>query len=146
MRKKYEVKLSTKERQYLKQLIRKGKVQARKITRSRILLLSDEGRSNSEIAELLSVTHNTIRTISGRYVEEGLEAALNERARPGAPTIFEGKARAKITALACSKAPEGRSQWSLRLLADRAVELALVESISHTDVRRILKKTKLNRT
>ena len=92
---------------------------------------------------MLSINSNTVSNICRRYVEEGLEAAINEKPRPGAPTVFDGKLKAKITALACSTPPEGRSQWSLRLLSDKAVELDLVDSISHEDVRRILKKTKL---
>jgi transposase len=94
----------------------------------------------------LSVTAHTIRNICARYLEEGLEAAINEKPRPGAPTIFDGKAKAKITALACSEAPGGRGRWTLRLLADKAVELDLVEAISHTDVARILKKMRSSRT
>ena len=76
-----------------------------------------------------------------RYVQEGLKAAVEERARPGAPKKFSGKHKAQITALACSKAPEGRSRWSLRLLADKVVELGLVDDISYKTIERTLKKT-----
>lgn len=142
MKKKYAIKLKGVEKNKLVRLISKGKERARKLTRCRILLLSHEGKSNTEISKALLVNLNTIRNVCGRYVEEGLDGSLNEKPRSGAPVIFNGKQRAKITALACSKAPEGRSQWSLRLLADKAIELGIVDFISHTDVGRILKKTK----
>jgi hypothetical protein len=87
-----------------------------------------------------------VRDVCGRYVEKGLEAALGERKRSGRPQIFDGKERANLTALACSTPPEGHSQWSLRLLADKAVELGYVDEISHTEVGHILKKTKSNLT
>ena len=75
-----------------------------------------------------------------RYEAEGLDAAINEKPRPGRPNIFDGKSRASITALACSEAPQGHERWTLRLLADRAVDLELVESISHQQIKNILKK------
>jgi transposase len=142
MKEQYQIKLKAKEKIKLNELLKKGSEKARKLTRCRILLLSDKGQSKSEISSSLSVTPNTIRNVCLRYTQEGLESALNEKPRPGQPTIFDGKARAKITALACSKAPDGYSQWSLRLLADKAVELSIVEKISHNHVREILKKTK----
>lgn len=145
-RKKVVVTLKDEERASLKELVKKGQQSARKITRGRILLLKDEGKKESDIAEALQVDVKTVQAISKRYSKEGLDSSLNDKPRPGKPTIFDGKQRAKITALACTKAPEGRSQWSLRLIADKAVELKLVDAISHTDVRRILKKTKLGRT
>jgi transposase len=104
--------------------------------------MSHQGYEQSEISHSLSVVRNTVRKICSRYIDEGLESAINEKPRSGAPSVFEGKQRAKITALACTEAPDGHSQWSLRLLADRAVELCLVEDISHTQVAKILKKTK----
>jgi hypothetical protein len=142
----FKVKLKANEKKILKAIISKGSEKARKITRCRILLLCDSNRAKSDIASLLSIDPNTISNICRRYLAEGLEAAINEKPKSGAPTLFDGKLRAKITALACSTPPEGRSRWSLRLLADKAVELALVDSISHTDVGRILKKTKLSLT
>lgn len=145
-RKPIVVHLSEDERGLLKELLKKGQEKARKLTRARILLLKDEGRKESEIAESLHVDVKTVQNISRRYQKEGCEASLSEKSRSGAPTIFDGKQRAKITALACSKAPDGRSQWSLRLIADKAVELKLVDSISAMEVHRILKKTKLSRT
>lgn len=143
--KRFKVKLKNKEIKTLKEIVRKGKEKARKITRCRILLLCHENKSKKEIASMLSINPNTVSNTCRRYAEEGLESALNEKPRPGAPTLFSGKIKAKITALSCSTPPEGRSQWSLRLLADKIVELEFVDCISHTDVSRILKKTKLNR-
>lgn len=146
MRKKYKIQLKAKERKFLKELISKGKEKARKLTRCRILLLSDDGKSDISIINMLQIARNTVRQICQRYAIEGLESAINEKPRTGAPSIFSGKQKAKITALACSNTPEGHSQWSLRLLADKAVELKLVDDISHMSVQRILKKTKLART
>lgn len=141
----YKIKLSMKDRRELNSIIKKGAEKARKITRCRILLLSTQKYSQQSIAEMMSVTSHTVRNVCLRFIEEGLESAINEKPRTGAPGIFDGKQKAKITALACSKAPDGYSQWSLRLLADKAVELKIVDSISHTDVGRILKKTKSSR-
>lgn len=138
----FEVKLKSKEVKELKLMLRKGSEKARKLTRCRILLLCHEGKPKALISSLLCINPNTVSNSCRRYVEEGLDSALNERPRPGAPQRFDGRIKAKITALACSKPPEGHSQWSLRLLSDRVVELAFVDSISHTDVGRILKKTK----
>lgn len=146
MRIKNQVKLKLKERKKLKQLISKGTEKARKITRCRILLLSHEGKTDTHIIEALKVARNTIRQVRSRYVQEGLEAAINEQPRPGAPKKFTGRQKAKITAIACSKPPEGRSRWTLRLLADKVVELEIVDNISHKTVQRTLKKTNLSLT
>jgi transposase len=138
----FKVKLKAKEIEILKTIVSKGAEKARKITRCRILLLCHENKNKTIIASMLDVNRNTISNTCRRYVEEGLESAINEKPRPGAPTLFDGKLKAKLTALACSTPPEGHSQWSLRLLSDKAVELSLVESISHTQIGNILKKTK----
>lgn len=142
----YTIYLKTKERRQLYEIIKKGTEKARKIARCRILLLSEQDKSQLEVAEALAVSSQTVRNVCLRYLGEGLEAALNEKPRPGKPNIFDGKQKAKITALACSTPPEGRSQWSLRLLADKAVELELVDSISHSNVSLILKKMKSSPT
>ena len=143
--KQYEIKLTAKDRRTIEDIISRGTEKARKITRCRILLLSERNHSQQAIAEMMSVTGHTVRNICLRFIAEGLESAINEKPRSGAPGIFDGKEKAKITALACSNAPDGHSQWSLRLLADKAVELKIVDSISHTDVGRILKKMKSSR-
>jgi transposase len=146
MKVKNQVKLKPKERKGLKQLISKGTEKVRKITRCRILLMAHEGKTDTYIMETLEVARNTIRTVRARYIQEGLEAAINEQPRPGAPKKFTGRQRAKITAIACSKPPEGRSRWTLRLIADKVVELEMADDISHQTVKRILKKTNLSLT
>jgi transposase len=145
-RKAKKLELTKKDQKELQELSRSGTLKARKLNRCRILLLKSQGKTLDEIANVLNMSKVTVNQICQRYEKEGLQAALNERPRAGKPSIFSGQQKAKITALACSNAPEGRSQWSLRLLADKAVELKLVESISHTEIGRILKKTKSNRT
>jgi transposase len=146
--KQFLVQLSTKERELLLGIIRSGKHKARKITRCRILLLADgpNGKTDKAIADALNVSLGTIAGIRRRYSREGLETAISERPRSGQPPKFKGKAAAKITAIACSTPPAGQARWSLRLLADRAVELKIVDSISHQSIRNILKKTNSNRT
>ena len=129
----------------LKELTKKGTIKARKLNRCRILLLASEGKSQYEIAKILQISRATVNEISKCYVEGGLEKALNEKARAGAPNIFSGKQKAKITALACLTAPKGAARWSLRLLADKAVELKIVETISYKTIGEHLKKTNLNR-
>lgn len=146
MKVKNQVKLKPKERKKLKQLISKGTEKARKITRCRILLMAHEGKTDTHIMETLEVARNTVRTVRSRYAQEGLEAAINEQPRPGAPHKFTGRQRAKITAIACSEPPEGRSRWTLRLIADKVVELKMTNDISHQTVKRILKKTNLSLT
>ncbi len=136
-----QVRLKLRERKLLKEIISKGNEKARKITRCRVLLLAAEGRNDTKIIEALGIARNTVKQVRFRYVREGLEAAINERTRPGAPKKFSGRQRAKITAMACSEPPEGRSSWTLRLIADRVVELDMVDSISYQTVKRILKKT-----
>ena len=136
------IKLTGKEKKKLKAFVRKGSAKAREISRARVLLLSDSGSSPSFVSESLGSTKKTIQNIKERYLEGGLERALHDAPRPGKPPIFDGKTKAKITALACSDPDEGNSQWSLRLLSEKAVELEYVDSISHTKIATILKKTK----
>jgi transposase len=90
------------------------------------------------------VSKSTSNRIRKRYCEGGLESALNEKARSGAPTNIDGRIEAKLTLLACSEPPEGRSKWTVRLLADKLVEMEVVDSISHMSVQRLLKKMKLS--
>lgn len=146
MRKKNEVTLKPKDRALLKQLTGKGTEKARKITRCRILLLTDAGKTDTHIIEALGIARNTIRQVRQRYTQEGLESAINEQSRSGTPEKFTGAQRAKITAIACSAPPEGHSRWTLRLLADTIVELDIVEDISYKTVERTLKKTNLSLT
>jgi transposase len=138
--KKYIIDLTADERDALLQLIRKGKPSARKVTRARILLQAADGFTDAQIATALTTGEATVGRTRKRFVEEGLEA-LNERPRPGARLKLEGKQTAHVIALACSKAPEGHSHWTLRLLAGKVVELGFAESFSRETVRRLLKKT-----
>lgn len=140
-KKSHCVKLSEQERQHLQKIVESGKDNARKITRCRILLLADKGKTDQEISDALGVCLATIFNIRRRYCKQKLICAISEAARSGQPPKFKGKTMAKITAIACSKPPEGRAKWSLRLLADRVVELDIVESISYVSVHNILKKT-----
>ena len=141
--KQFRVQLNEQERQQLQKIVRSGKDKARKITRCRVLLLADEakGKTDKEISDALNVCLATIFNIRRRYSQKGLDRAIGEGARSGQPPKFKGKPAAKITAIACSTPPEGQARWSLRLLADRVIELNIVESISHQSVSNILKKT-----
>lgn len=138
------VHLNEQEREELRQYLRKGKSSARSLTRARILLLADDGRDDEEIAETLKVSKSTIIRIRTRYCEGGLDSALHEKARSGAPSKIDGRIEAELTLLACSDAPDGRSKWTVRLLADKLVEIEVVDSISHMSVQRLLKKMKSN--
>ncbi len=143
--KKYRVFLNDKERKYLRKLVNTGADKARKLTRARILLLTDEspsGPSNKdkEIMYSLGVCAGTVAATRERFVEEGIQGALNEKPRSGRPREFTGREEAKLTLIACSDPPEGRNRWSVRLLADKLVELEVVDSISRESVRKYLKK------
>jgi transposase len=143
--KKQHIELKEEELKHLEELLSKGSLKARTYQRALALLEWHRGKTITEVAQLLGVSYPTAHSWVKKYHQEGL-AFLQDKARPGRPPVYDGVAQARVTALACSEAPEGYSQWSLRLLADQAVELGLVESISHTDVRRILKKTNTNLT
>jgi len=145
MSKKYRVFLNGKKRSELKRLISTGTDKARKLTRARILLLSDESprgssRKDKEIMEALDISARTVAITRQRFAEGDIEEALNEKPRSGRPKEFTGREEAKLTLIACSEPPEGRNRWSVRLLADKMVELEVVESISRESVRNYLKK------
>jgi transposase len=142
--KTYNVKLSDLGRQRLFDLIKRGKSSARMITRARILLLADEGLSDEEIAVHIHTGSATVARTRKRYCLEGLDRALKEKPRPGVAPKLDGKAEAAVTAIACSNPPQGRGRWTLRLIADKLVELGFVESISHVTVGEVLKKTNLS--
>jgi len=146
----YRVRLIPKDRQHLKRLVNTGTGKARTLTRARILLLADEGpggpaKTDRQIVDGLGVCLRMVAATRERFVQGGFQAALYEQSRPGQPRKLSGKARAHLTALACSHPPEGHARWTLRLLADKAVELGLAQSLSHETVRRVLKKTTSNR-
>ena len=144
--KKYVVDLSEEERERLEAITTKGESKARRLRRAHILLLADEGLLDKEIAWAMNAAVTTVeRTQKKRFVEEGLKAALSERSRPGARRRLDGRQEAYLVALACSDPPEGKKRWSMQLLADRLVEVGMVEQISDETVRRTLKKGTLNR-
>jgi transposase len=145
MAKRYLVTLSEDERAHLLALTKKGTLSARKLTRAHILLQADAGGTDAAIAATLHVGIATVERVRKRFVEEGPEAALRERPRPGGQRKLDGKQEAFLIALACSTPPEGQTCWTMQLLAGKLVELRVVDSISDETVRRMLKKTSSSR-
>jgi len=141
---KYRVDLSEEEREQRLQLIRKGSSSARKLTRARILLKANEGLTDQQVARALNTGTATVGRVRQRFVEEGLESALNERPRPGQRPKLTGRQEAHLIAVACTSPPQGHARWSLRLLAGKVVELGLADSLSPETVRKILKKQSLS--
>ena len=146
--KKYVVRLSGEERERLEALVRKGKSPAQRMLKARILLKADvseagEGWSDSRIVRALDTSASMVYRVRQQLVEEGLEAVLSrkKRATPAVARIFDGEKEAKLIALACSKPPKGRARWTLRLLENKVVELAIVEHASDSTIGRVLKKT-----
>jgi transposase len=151
MEKVFVVRLSPEERERLIALVKAGKASAVKLTRARILLKADQhGRrstwTDAEIADALDVSLKTVFNIRRKWVECGLDAALERRPQntPSKPRKLDGRAEAKLVATCCGPAPKGRAKWTLRLLAAKLIELEIVNSISPETVRQTLKKTKLN--
>lgn len=138
--KKQHVNLTNEDREYLEEIVSKGESKAKVYRRAIGLLELDRGKTYTEVSETIGVVVQTLSIWAGKYRENGLEV-LQDKPRPGRPVEIDGIQRAKITALACSEAPEGYAQWSFRLLADKVVELGYCEKISHTEVGNILKKT-----
>lgn len=142
---KYVVKLEDQERTDLTSLIRIGTSPARTQTRARILLLLDrsqgEKRTSQQVAEAVMVSPSTVLNVGKRYHKEGLQAALYDKPRPGARPKLTGEIEATLIMLACSQPPEGYSRWTLRLLADKLIEIELVDYVSHVTVGEWLKKT-----
>lgn len=141
---KHEVKLRSKERQKLLAMVSKGRNQAVVIRRAHILLKSDEGKTDREICDQLYIGEETVRRTRLRFCEEGLEAALEDKPRPGHEAKLDERQEAHLTALACTQAPDGRARWTLELLAQRLVADGLVEQIAPETVRLILKKNRLS--
>lgn len=139
--KKYMVTLANDEREELLALTRAGELSARKMKRAQILLKADENWKDKDIIAALNTSRSTVERTRRRYVEGGVDKALNEDPRPGARRKLDGRAEAHLIALTCSDAPDDSDHWTLRALADELVELRLVESISHEAVRQYLKKT-----
>ena len=145
-RKPQLINLSSDELRSLKTSLTKGTLPARVQTRARIVDLLHRQHAPADIAAVLEVGIATVFNIKRRYLAEGLQAAMHDRPRPGQPCRIDGVARAKITALACSTAPAGHARWTLRLLADKSIELGFCDTISHTTIGEVLKKTDFNRT
>lgn len=141
MVKRYRVTLSDEERDRLGSLSRKRTASVRMVRRAQALLLAADGKTDEVIAEQLRMGVTTLERLRRRFVEEGLEASLRERPRPGARPKLGSKEQAFVVALACTKPPEGRHRWTMQLLADRVVELELVPDISDEAIRRLLKRT-----
>jgi hypothetical protein len=147
MKKRYAVRLSDDEREELRRLIAAGTAPARKLAHARVLLKADEGPGgpgwvDERIAEAVESSQPTVSRVRKQYVEEGIEAALNRR--PPAREYrrkLDGAQEALLVALSCSQPPLGQARWSLRLLADKLVELEVVEAVSYQTVRRVLEKT-----
>lgn len=150
---RYRITLTEQERKDLEALTRNGKTGAKKFIHARALLLCDAGPDGpawtvANVAAALGVTSRTIEHLKQRFVEEGIEAALERKPREKPPreVIFDGAFEARLIALACSDTPEGYDRWTVRLLADKAVELKFAASVSHMTVQRVLKKTNLSLT
>ena len=150
--KKYTVSLTAEERQQLQELIAAGKAAAQKLSHARILLKADAAAggpawADRRIAEAVEVGVATVERVRQRFVEQGLKAALTRKRqdRPSRPRKLDGRAEARLIAVACSAPPEGRKGWTMRLLADKLVELEIVDAVSDETVRRVLKKTRSSR-
>ncbi len=150
---RYRITLTKQERKELEALTRNGKTGAKKFIHARALLLCDAGPDGpawtvATAAEALGVTSRTIEHLKKRFVEDGLDAALvrKTREKPPRDVIFDGAFEARLIALACSDTPEGYQRWTVRLLADKAVELNFASSVSHMTVQRVLKKMNLSLT
>lgn len=141
-KKLYHIDLNDEEYQSLLEMTRKGKIRARQMKRAMILLKAHEGLSDPQIMAALNVSRPCVERIRKRFVLGGMEKALNEDPRPGQRRKLDGRAEATLIATACSQVPEGHEHWTLRLLAGKMVELAVVDAISYETVRRTLKKTK----
>ena len=149
---KYVIELSNQEKVRLMEIVKKGNSPARTILRANILLASDKQNDRymtvSEIANAYRTTPTTVQSVRASYCKNALEATINRKKRetPPIPAKVTGEVEAHVIALACGQPPEGYSRWTLRLLADKTVELGYIESISHVTVSTILKKTNLSLT
>jgi transposase len=145
MAKRYRVALTDEERGRLEDLTRKGTAPVRMVRRAQTLLLAAEERRDEDIAKALRIGVATVERTRRRCVEEGVEASLRERPRPGARPKLGPKEQAFVVALACTRPPEGRERWTLQLLAERVVELQIVPDITDESIRRLLKRTSSSR-
>jgi putative transposase len=142
----YTVRLTEDQATYLTQLSSAGKNKARVIRRAQTLLMAQCAISDLDIYRALNISVQTVKATRKAFAQHGLEAALYDAPRPGRPQKFDGHDRAAITGIACTEAPEGHARWSVRLIADRAVELQVVDGIAPSTVFYILKKTRSSPT
>jgi len=145
MRKAAIVGLTDEQRADLTRRLEHDALNGRQRRRHQILLFADQGQTDAQIATATGASCSTVERVRQRFTRAGLEPALTERKRCGAPAKLDGKQEALLIALACSDAPHGQAKWTARLLANRAVEMEIVESISESSVRRLLKKTRSSR-
>ena len=145
MRKAAVVRLTDEQRDDLTRRLEREALTGRQRRRLQVLLAADQQQTDAQIAAATGAAPSTVERLRKRFAREGLEAALADKPRGGAPAKLDGKQEALIVALACSDAPEGHAAWTARLLANRAVALEVVESISESTVRRLLKKTRSSR-
>ena len=146
-KKQIEVKLSQEEREGLEKFVTQGKRSAREINRARILMLSEEGRKDKEITQILGVSRGTVYNVGKKYnkkAHEDIVDFLHEEARSGRPIEIDSRVQAKVSMIACSDPPEGSARWTLHMIADKLVKLEVIDSISHESVRGVLKKTNLS--
>lgn len=145
MRKVAVVCLTDEQRTDLARRLERAALTGRQRRRLEILVLADQGQTDEQIVQATGASASTVERVRKRFVREGLEVAVAEKPRCGAPAALDGKQEALIVALACSDAPDGHAQWSARLLANRAVQMEIVETLSESTVRRLLKKTRSSR-
>lgn len=138
------IKLKEDELKFLRDFVKKGRKSARELARARILLLANQQKGDTEIAEILDVGRNTVWRTKKKFREEGLQNALAEKPRPGQPKKYTKRHEAEIIALACTKSPDGRKRWSLTLLAEELQKKKGFETINRESIRLILKKAKQN--
>jgi len=150
---RYKITLTKEEQLELENISKKGKTAARTVLLSRALLLLDANKDGekwtvAKVADAVGLTTRTLEHMKKRFVEEGIDFAIQRKKREKPPTakIFDGEFEAKLIALACTNAPEGRNRWTVRLLADKIVELKIAPTVSFMTVQNILKKTNLNLT
>ena len=145
MRKASFVRLNEQQRADLSRRLEREALTGRQRRRLQIVLRADQGQTDEQIAQATGAGRSTVERLRKRFAHDGLEAALAEKPRSGAPAKLDGKQEALLIALACSQAPQGQAKWTARLLANRAVEMEIVESISESSIRRLLKKTRSSR-
>ena len=142
---KYRVELTESQKRRLGEVANRGRSAARTVKRALALLKVGEGQTDDQVAEALSISSRTVIRIRKRFCEDGLESALTERPRPGKKRRLDERAEAHLVAIACSDPPEGHTHWTLKMLAERMVELDYVDSVARETVRQSLKKTNSNR-